>query len=93
MTQDVDLARLLKSIGKEAFVEHYDAFANPALSNEEVAAMLPLKYTEKARRSRTSHARRVLREGRASEALEIIAESKRLDPEVVRRARVLLGGR
>jgi hypothetical protein len=90
MPTQADLNRLLVSIGKEVFVDYFDAFANSALSNADVAARLPSKYTPQSRASRTAHARRVMREGLASEALEIITESNRLDDRIVNRARVLL---
>lgn len=90
MQKQTDLNRLLVSVGKQVFVGHFDAFANPALSNADVAAVLPARYTDKSRASRTAHARRVIREGLAIDALVIISASSHLDDAVVTRARVLL---
>ncbi|HEX8394153.1 MAG TPA: hypothetical protein VF665_17550 [Longimicrobium sp.] len=88
MPSDVDLVRLLNSVGKEVFVTYFDTFAAPTLSNEQVAARLPADFTGKSRRSRTSHARRIFREGLAADALEIISKSSRLDPKVIECARM-----
>ena len=90
MSHHSGLDRLLMSIGKSVFVQYFDAFNNSALSNNDVAEMLPAKYTLKSRQSRTAHARRVIRDGMKVEALELIAESNRVDPDIAKRARVLL---
>jgi hypothetical protein len=89
-TMPTDLIRLLNSIGKEVFVQYFDLFQNSQVSTGEVVGKLPSKYTEKSRRSRTSKARRIIREGLAREALAIIAESDRVDVAAARRARELL---
>jgi hypothetical protein len=60
------------------------------LANGEIAEMLPLDYTLKSRQSRVSKARRIIREGRAREALEIIAASEKVGPAAARHARRLL---
>lgn len=90
MPRQPDLERLLISVGKRVFVEYFSLFANSRLSNQQVADRLPNEYTDKSRLSRTSHARRIIREGLAPEALRIIAESERVDPAAVRAARQLL---
>ncbi|MEW5929064.1 MAG: hypothetical protein AB1941_16510 [Gemmatimonadota bacterium] len=84
------LERLLNSVGKEVFVRYFDSFQDFTRSNEEVAGFLPERYTLHSRRSRTSTARRVIREGLSREALELISSSDRLDPETVSEARLLL---
>lgn len=85
-----DLVRLINSIGKATFVKYYRHFENRSLSNQDVIALLPREYTLEARRSRTSSARRIFREGRQREALEIIARAKGVDDQTRSRARNLL---
>jgi hypothetical protein len=84
------IERLLNSVGKEVFVRYFDHFQDFSRSNEEVAAFLPEKYTLQSRRSRTSTARRIVREGLSRDALELISSSDRLDPETMSKARLLL---
>ncbi len=86
----MNLNRLLNSIGKQVFVEYYDLFRDDRRSSEEIAAMLPPKYSPKSRQSRTSTARRIICEGFSRDALEIIASSEKLDPSTVAKARLLL---
>jgi hypothetical protein len=87
MKSRTDVLRLLNSVGKEVFVRYFDTFADRTLSNDEVIALLPPEYSLRSRRSRTSTARRILREGLTGEALGIILSSERLDPEIIRAAR------
>jgi len=77
----MDLARLLKSVGQRTFVEYYHLFADSNLSSQEVVDRLPERFTLKARRSKTSHARRLLADGLAVQALEVIAASTRAGNE------------
>jgi hypothetical protein len=86
----LDLDRLLASVGKEVFVRYFEKFQDFRIPNDEIAALLPLDYTLNSRRSRTSTARRIMREGLFRDALESIASSDRLDPGVVAKARLLL---
>jgi len=85
-----NLTRLLASIGKDAFVRHFELFRDLHTPNEEIVAKLPPEYTLKSRQSRVSKARRIIREGLSRDALEIIAASTKLAPETVSKARSLL---
>lgn len=76
-----ELDRLLNRVGKRIFAEYYALFADPRIADAEIVERLPHEYTLKSRRSRTSKARRIVREGRAGEALRRIAESERTDAE------------
>ena len=87
---NTDLIRLVNSIGKSAFVRYYHEFADPSLSNQDVVTILPQEYTLKSRNSRTTKARRILREGLAEEALELISHVERIDDETANHARELL---
>jgi len=77
----MDLARLLKSVGQKTFVTYYHLFSDQSLTNQEVVEALPERFTLKARRSKTSHARMILNEGMAIRALETIAASTRAGNE------------
>jgi hypothetical protein len=85
-----NLDRLLRSIGKRTFIEFYRAFADSSISNLDLIDMLPSEYTLKSRRSRVSKARRILREGRDREALEIIRDSPNVGETISQRAQALL---
>lgn len=86
----VDLPRLIQSVGQSTFVRYYHEFADPRLTNQQVAEILPSKYTCKSRISRTSHARKIFREGLEAQALELISASKRVDAATRENARKLL---
>ena len=87
---DTELHVLLGKIGKQIFVQYFLEFGNFDISNQEVIALLPSEYTFKSRTSRTSKSRRIFREGLAERALSIIADSNRLEQDVVIQARTLL---
>jgi len=83
------LNRYLNSVGKECFVKYFQLFIDLNIPNYEVAETILKEkgYTEKACNSRTGHARMIIREGGAKEALRIITESKRLNEKIVELAR------
>jgi hypothetical protein len=74
---NTDLARLLNSVGKSTFVSFFEEFADASLTNQDAVAMLPNDLSLKGRNTRTSKARRILREGLAEKALELICSSER----------------
>ena len=77
---DSQLQRNLDSVGKECFVTYYELFNNPLLANQDIAEKIRQDrgYTWKSCQSRTSHARSIIREGRARDALERISASDRV---------------
>jgi len=87
---ETDLVRLLNSIGKSTFIRYYHQFSDRSLSHETLVDLLPRTYTLKARHTRVSKARRILDEGLHRQALELIANSKRIDEQTARGARELL---
>ena len=74
---NMDLARLLRSVGQKTFVDYYHLFGDSTLSSQDVVEQLPDRFTMKARRSKTSHARRLFGDGLEIQALEVIAASTR----------------
>lgn len=88
--KETDLDRLVRSIGKSTFVRFYEEFSNSNISNQEMIELLPTEYTLKSRQSRTSKARRILREGLEEDALWMIANSDGVDAKTAQRVRVLL---
>ncbi|HZY25364.1 MAG TPA: hypothetical protein VFE71_06020 [Bacteroidales bacterium] len=91
----INLEKWLKSIGKEAYVE----ILFPALSedismtSEEISKRYP-KYAEfETQSSRLSTAKSIFKHGLQFEALEIIADSKRLKADLITKARLYLEGK
>lgn len=82
----MDLARLLKSVGQGTFVNYYHLFSDQSLTNQEVVESLPERFTLKARRSKTSHARMIINDGLTTKALEVIAASTRAGNEQTAKA-------
>ena len=71
---DYQLDRNLRSIGKECFVSFFEQFCDSSLSTADVAAQIKerRRYADKACLSRTSHARSIIKSGRAIDALEMV---------------------
>lgn len=88
--KETDLDRLVRSIGKSTFVRFYEQFRDPNISDQEMVELLPAEYTMNSRRTRTTKARRILREGLEDEALWMIANSDRVDTETAQKVRLLL---
>lgn len=86
---DKYLKRKLTNVGRRVFVEYFREFSDESLSNQEVADLLPYDYTLKSRLSRTSHARAIIRQGLAKDALALIAQSTRVDPAAAAAAAAL----
>ena len=68
--------RALRSVGMSCFTNYFDIFASN-LSREDVVEQLKSKnrFTEKSCNSRTSHARSIIKNGYAKEALERVVMS------------------
>ncbi|MDW7670553.1 MAG: hypothetical protein SCK57_12765 [Bacillota bacterium] len=84
--RDDEIMKRLNAIGKSTFVEYYHVFKN----YDDPIAKLPQHFTLKSRHSRTSKARSIFRDNQEVEALKIIINSGRLDPEIIEKAKVLL---
>ena len=82
------LVRYLNSVGKKCFVKYFELFNDENIPNHEIAGKIldENEYTGKSCNSRTGHARMIIREGGAEEALRIIAESRRLEAGVIKQA-------
>ncbi len=91
---DAQLERSLRSIGKGCFVEYFDYFADRSLYDRNIVEMLMRHegYTESGSRTRVSQARRIVRAGRAEDALRNVIQSQRIPDygRVSARARELL---
>ena len=91
---DGQLERSLRSIGKRCFVEYFCQFADQNLSNSDVIETLMRQegYTESGSRTRVSQARRIIRSGRAKDALRNVMQSERIPNygRIAARARELL---
>ena len=74
---DQQLDRNLQSVGREIFVAYFAEFCDQSRSSEDVAIQIEEErgYTGKSCRSRTSHARSIIRAGRATDALVLVSHS------------------
>ena len=72
------------SVGKQCFVKYFYGFLKESQTDDVVELMSRKEHcTEKSCRSRTFHARRISRAGRARNALREISRSRQV-PESVR---------
>ena len=76
---DEQLVRSLQSIGKACFVTYFCQFADQMLSDHRVIELLVRRegYTEESSRTRVSNARRIMKSGRAGDALRNVIQSER----------------
>ena len=69
------LEKVLNSVGKTLFIKYF--FRDK--SREECIDAMSEDYSDKSKRTRISHAKRIFREGKQREALVIIISSKKVD--------------
>ena len=83
--------RRLRSIGEECFATFFEQFRDPSLSNEQVASLLSDERGHKApaSRTRTSVARRIIKQGRAKDALTNISLAMGVEDDIRKRASTL----
>ena len=74
---------ILNKIGKSTFIEHYYEFKNSLIQPDD----LPENFTLNSKRSRTSKARKIFRDGLQLDALQIIINSGRLEQDVIDKAK------
>lgn len=87
-----ELDELLKKIGKRIFVQYFHEFGDQGLSHQDVVVLLENgeSFQTQASATRVANARRIFSDNMETEALSIIAESKRLERKVTDEARALL---
>lgn len=89
----IDLNTTLSAVGKAVFANFYYDFKNASLSDNEIAEKL-LKENPNTKSDnqnfRIPRARHIFAEGNQLDALKIIIDSKRVDPEAREKARLIL---
>lgn len=88
---DVQLNEALKSMGKTCFVRYFRALSDESLSDEDVRELMLRNESYTTVRNRVSNGRRIIRAGRALEALNMVVTS-RVDSHVRDEARKLRDG-
>ena len=90
---DKQFERALRSVGMSCFTNYFDVFASN-LSREDVAELLKNenRFTEKSCNSRTSHARSIITNGYAKNALRrvMMSNSSRVSESIRNLARAHL---
>ena len=85
-TNEESLETLLNKTGKKTFIDFYEVFKEDNRPEEQ----LPESFSLNSKRSRSSSARKIFREGLQVAALNNIIQSARLDEETLSKARELL---
>jgi hypothetical protein len=77
---DNPLTRHLQAVGMACFVHYYERFADANISNADVIAEIFRNegYTEKSCRSRTGHARGIIRANQSHDALQRVVDANPL---------------
>ena len=88
---DIQLKRSIQSIGMACFIKYYEAFENKKNKSEDlVEGLMKIEnYDESGAKTRVTQSRRILREDRALEAINIIIDSKKIEDWVISKARFL----
>ena len=84
----MSLDKVLSGVGMTVFVKYYYCFRDK--SCEECIDAISEDYSDKSKRTRISHAKRIFREGKQREALEIIISSKKVDAATRIRAEIII---
>lgn len=89
---DEQLARSVQSIGMGCFVKYFEAFNNGNISNEDlIDALMKIEgYEETGVRTRVTQSRRIIKDGRAVEALKLVTSSNRAEDWAVSKAQLLI---
>ncbi len=85
------LMRIINSIGKACFIEHFELIMNSNLSKNVIIEQLMNlgKYSENGAKTRINCAKRILKNNLIREILEIIIESKKVTEATRNKARKL----
>lgn len=84
--EEVDVKTLLNKIGRNIFIEYYHDFKN----GQNIEEKLPSYLSLSSKQSRITSARKIFINNLHIEALELIANSNRLEEETLDRAKVIL---
>jgi hypothetical protein len=84
---DESLETLLNKVGKKIFIDYYSVFKEDDNPEEKLAET---SFTLNSRRSRSSSARKIFRDGLEVAALNNIIQSSRLEDETINRAKEIL---
>jgi hypothetical protein len=78
---DIQLKRSIQSIGMACFVKYFEAFENKKSKSEDLidGLMKIENYDESGAKTRVSQSRRIIREDRVLDALNIIIDSKKVE--------------
>lgn len=86
LVDERELVKLLNGVGKRVFVQYYDYFRN---DDDPLAFLADEDFSDNSKRSRTSKARAIFKNGWEKYALETIMKSNRTDAESVSAAKEL----
>ena len=90
---DDKLERYLLSVGKTCFVIYFEDFSGGLPSDVVIELLMRNEgYAEKASRTRVSTARRIIKAGRAEDALRVIGKSSRVPESIRNQAMQIAGG-
>lgn len=87
------LENILNRVGKKTFIKYYYDFKNLnnlGESDKIVVEKIQEDYTLKSKKSRTSKAKRIFREGLEINALETIINSPKVDVCIIEKAKKIL---
>ncbi|MCK9472054.1 MAG: HNH endonuclease [Bacilli bacterium] len=85
------IEKLLNGIGIKIFMEYFEDFSNDSLQTSDLIEILPNEYTEKSRRSRTSKARKIIKNHELlNDTLHYIINSNKIDDNIKNKAKKIL---
>ena len=89
MKNTVVINKLLNRVGMKVFIKYFESFNNPKLTNNDIVKLFEEDFTMKSKISRTSKARKLIRENALVDILEVIINAKKIDLETSEKAQIL----
>ena len=85
---DTQLKRSLQSIGLKCFIKYFESFENKNIEDDDLidGLMKVENYDEGGAKIRVSQSRRIIKEDRVADALNIIIESQKIEEWVKSKA-------
>lgn len=89
LPQQTSTISLLRAIGMRFFIKYYEYFKK-SISPKDMLSIITEDFTNNSKRNRCSTAKRIFRENRQAEALELIAHAQDMPQDIKNKAETLL---
>lgn len=85
----LDVRKIFERCRKRTFIKYFELFNNSSLSIQDIIENIEEPFTGKSKQTRTSKAKKILKEYPLNEIFDNILSSKRLDIETIEKTNSL----